>query len=68
MVYVFLADGFEEIEALGTVDILRRCDIPVQTVSTTESLTVRGTHDISVNADILFEKIRSFHRPQCQRR
>ena len=58
MVYVFLADGFEEIEALGTVDILRRCDISVQTVSITDNLTVKGTHGISVTADILFENIR----------
>ena len=40
MVYVFLADGFEEIEALGTVDILRRCELDVQTVSITDSLAV----------------------------
>ena len=58
MVYVFLADGFEEIEALGTVDILRRCDIAVQTVSITDHLSVTGSHGISVNADILYEKIR----------
>ncbi len=58
MVYVFLADGFEEIEALGTVDILRRCDIPVQTVSITEDLTVKGTHSISVIADISIKDLR----------
>ncbi len=58
MVYVFLADGFEEIEALGTVDILRRCDISVQTVSITDHMTVKGAHGISVNTDILFEKLR----------
>lgn len=57
MVYVFLADGFEEIEALGTVDILRRCDLSVKTVSVTEDLQVIGSHGISVNADIVKEDI-----------
>ena len=60
MVYVFLAEGFEEIEALGTVDILRRCELDVQTVSITDSLTVKGTHGICVHADILFEEIRDY--------
>ena len=38
MVYVFLADGFEEIEALGTVDILRRSELDVKTVSINEKV------------------------------
>lgn len=58
MIYVFLAEGFEEIEALATVDILRRCDLSVQTVSITENRIVKGTHGILVSADILFEDIR----------
>lgn len=58
MVYVFLAEGFEEIEALGTVDILRRCEIDIKTVAITESLTVCGSHGISVNADIVKEDIK----------
>lgn len=52
MVYVFLADGFEEIEALATVDILRRCELEVKTVSITDSLEVCGAHKIKVLADI----------------
>lgn len=51
MVYVFLADGFEEIEALATVDILRRAKIEVLTVSVSEK-TVHGAHGIEVLADI----------------
>lgn len=51
MVYVFLADGFEEIEALATVDILRRAKIEVLTVSVSEK-TVHGAHGIDVVADI----------------
>ena len=53
MVYVFLANGFEEIEALGTVDILRRCGLDVKTVSISDSLEVLGTHGIKVFADVL---------------
>lgn len=48
---VFLADGFEEMEALGTVDILRRGGIAVTTVSITDSRAVRGAHGITVTAD-----------------
>lgn len=59
MVYLFLADGFEEIEALATVDILRRADIEVKTVSISDDYEVRGTHDIIVSADILFKDIDS---------
>lgn len=51
MVYVFLADGFEEIEALAPVDILRRAGVEVQTVGVTGK-TVMGKHNIPVTADI----------------
>ncbi len=57
MVYVFLADGFEEIEALATVDILRRSDICVKTVSINETHEVCGTHGIKVLADIKTEDV-----------
>lgn len=56
MVYVHLADGFEEIEALAVVDILRRADIAVKTVSVTGGKNVRGAHDIVVAADLLFQE------------
>lgn len=58
MVYLFLAEGFEEIEALATVDILRRAEIEIQTVSITDSHKVMGAHKIEVTADILFEEIK----------
>ena len=58
MVYVFLADGFEEIEALGTVDILRRSELDVKTVSINETLEVCGTHGIKVFADILTDEVK----------
>ncbi len=50
-VYVFLADGFEEIEAFAAVDILRRADVQVQVVSVTPDEIVRGSHDIPVLCD-----------------
>lgn len=53
--YLFLADGFEEIEALATVDLLRRAGIDVETVSINPTLAVRGAHNIEVAADILLE-------------
>lgn len=56
MTYVFLADGFEEIEALSVVDILRRCQIDVQTVSITENRQVTGSHNIPVLADITLKE------------
>lgn len=52
MVYVFLANGFEEIEALVFTDILRRADIEVNTVSVNDDNIVKGSHGISVVADI----------------
>lgn len=52
MVYVMLADGFEEIEALTVVDVLRRAGIDVQTVSISNSKTVTGSHRISVISDL----------------
>lgn len=56
MVYVFLADGFEEIEALGTIDILRRCGLSVQTLSVTGKRIVSGAHNVTVKADSVFRK------------
>lgn len=52
MVYFFLADGFEEIEALCPVDLCRRAGIEVQTVSITEKKEVTGSHGITVLADL----------------
>ena len=52
--YVFLADGFEEVEALSCVDLLRRANMDVKTVSIKETLQVTGAHGIKVIADITF--------------
>lgn len=56
MVYVFLADGFEEVEALTPVDYLRRAGIETVTVGVTGK-TVVGAHNIPVVADITADEI-----------
>lgn len=57
MIYVHLAKGFEEVEALTIVDLLRRADLPVKTVSLERTLEVMGVHDVLVKADVLFSKV-----------
>ena len=53
MVYVLLANGFEEIEALTPVDMLRRAGSQVKTISIENGLVVRGAHGIDVVADVM---------------
>ena len=55
MNYLFLSTGFEEIEALTTVDLLRRANIPLTTVSCEETKMVLGSHRINVEADKLYK-------------
>ena len=50
---IFLADGFEEIEALTVVDLLRRADIEIDMVSIMQGRRVMGSHDIPVESDML---------------
>lgn len=56
-VSVFLAEGFEEIEGLTVVDILRRAGVHTDMVSINDSLQITGAHGITVKADITFEKM-----------
>lgn len=56
MVYVLLGTGFEEVEAIAPVDLMRRAGIEVQTVGITGK-TVTGSHKIPVEADILPENM-----------
>lgn len=51
---LFLADGFEIIEALTVVDLCRRADIPIATVSIMEKKEVTSSHGITVTADCLY--------------
>ena len=57
MVYVFLADGFEEIEALAFTDILRRAEIEVNTVSVNNDGYATGSHGIKVVTDINIDSV-----------
>ena len=56
-VFVFLADGFEEIEGLTVVDMLRRAEIPTVTVSIGSSRNIIGAHRIEAEADIMFHEV-----------
>jgi len=53
-VYVFLADGFEDVEALIPVDVLRRGGVEVITVNTTDTALVESAHGVRMEADQLF--------------
>lgn len=55
--YVFLAEGFEEIEALAPVDVMRRAGLNVTTVSITDNLVVKGAHGIPVVTDATFDSL-----------
>ena len=57
-IFVFLAEGFEEIEALTPIDILRRAGLTVETVSVMEEKAVVGAHGVPVVADKMFADIR----------
>lgn len=56
MVYMLLADGFEEIEAIAPLDLLRRAGVAVRTVSIGQSKTVTGSHQIPVVADLYIDE------------
>jgi 4-methyl-5(b-hydroxyethyl)-thiazole monophosphate biosynthesis len=54
---VFLTEGFEEIEAVAVIDILRRGEVKTASVSLTGKIEVKGSHDITIKADMLFEDL-----------
>lgn len=56
MVYVFLANGFEELEALAPIDILRRAGVAVTTVGV-DSQTITASHKVVFTTDITVDKV-----------
>ena len=56
MVLEFLAQGFEEIEALTPVDVLRRAGVDIKTASVTDDKNVTGSHGITVAADLTLDE------------
>ncbi len=57
MIALFIDTGFEEVEALATIDVLRRANVDVKIVSTTGNTLVTGSNKITVKADLLLEEI-----------
>ena len=56
MIYQFLATGFEDIEALAPLDIIRRAGLDITTVSITDDKVVYSAHGVGVVADALLER------------
>ncbi|MDD7219877.1 MAG: DJ-1/PfpI family protein, partial [Clostridia bacterium] len=54
-VYIFLADGFEDIEGLTVVDLMRRAGIDIRTVSIKDTREVKTSHGISLLTDLIFK-------------
>ena len=54
--FVFLADGFEDIEAITVIDVLRRANIPVKTISITSSPEVTSAHGVTMHADTVYNE------------
>ena len=57
MVYVFLADGFEDVEAIAPIDILRRAGVKVVTVGVTGKQVITS-HNIPITADVTVDEIK----------
>lgn len=56
MIYIFLADGFEELEAIAPIDLLRRAGVALQTVGI-GSTTPTGSHDVILRCDISEDEV-----------
>ena len=61
--YIILADGFETIEALTPLDVLRRCGVEVTTISLNKTRAVRSSHGVTVEADATMEEY--MHNCNC---
>ncbi len=58
----FFADGMEEVEALTVVDLLRRADVDVTTVSIHERTEIVSAHGIRIHSDITFQEVADFQK------
>ena len=56
MLYIFLAEGFEETEAIGTIDVIRRANLEIKTVGV-DKKSVTGSHGITVECDLVLGDI-----------
>ena len=61
MIFVFLAPGFEESEAICPIDVLKRAEFDVVTVSITDDREVMGAHGITFKTDIILSQLPSCH-------
>lgn len=59
--FIFLADGFETIEATTPIDVLRRAGIPVKTVSLNSGHQVTSVQGVTVSADVIFDPMLFTH-------
>ncbi|MBP3696664.1 MAG: DJ-1/PfpI family protein [Clostridia bacterium] len=59
MLYMFFANGFEEVEAIAALDVIRRAGIDIKSVGV-GSKTVTGSHGITVVCDVTNDEINSF--------
>ena len=57
MVYLFLSTGFEEVEAVATIDVLRRAEVELTTVSVMNERAVEGAHGVRIEADKMFDEV-----------
>lgn len=57
MVYLFLGTGFEEVEAVATIDVLRRAEVELTTVSVMNERAVEGAHGVRIEADKMFDEV-----------
>ena len=55
-VYIFLADGFEDIEGLTVVDLMRRAQIDIKTVSIKDIRDITTSHGIHMQTDLVFKE------------
>lgn len=54
--FIFLAEGFEEIEVITPIDVMRRAGLDVKTVSITDNHNVTGAHGVTIKADLTFKE------------